>query len=315
MRHVNCQKPVKESPFLSIDIHLGRHTRQLDVSSATMMEGFGRNNTIDMLGDLVWYFLPTVVIVPPLGLPANALVIRLLLGKPGICSTSEIFTLNLALFDMLFCLSLPVEYIRFVCKITAEAGNFVAWGLNQAGGPMLLCMLALDSYVGVCHPLVFLRLKDPKLRLSLCSVVTAVTAASCGLVKVNARYKWNVIMTLLFCIIVIISTCNILILKSLRQSGPNRKEVHPMKKRAFKIVMTAFVLVNFHYLPPFTEYLLREFGPRFFSPFSVLTSVTYMILSMGSVLQPLSYLVRTKRLSRMRCHCGSTAEEKAGATV
>lgn len=72
------------------------------------MEGFGRNNTIDMLGDLVWYFLPTVVIVPPLGLPANALVIRLLLGKPGICSTSEIFTLNLALFDMLFCLSLPV---------------------------------------------------------------------------------------------------------------------------------------------------------------------------------------------------------------
>ena len=296
-------------------IYCRRHTQRLDVSSATVMEGFGRNKTIDHLSDLVLYLLPTVVTVPPLGLPANALVIRLLLGKPGICSTSEIFTLNLALFDMLFCFFLLVEYIRFLYQRTPEASTFVVWGLNQAGGPMLLCMLALDSYVAVCHPLAFLRLKDPKLRLSLCSAVTAITAASCGLVKVNVKGKWNVILALLFFIIVIISTCNILILKSLRQSGPNRKEVHPMKKRAFKIVMTAFVLVNFHYLPPFTEYLLRGFGPTFFSPFSVLTGVTYMILSMGSVLQPLSYLVRTKHLSKVRRHCGSTAEAKAVATV
>lgn len=124
-----------------------------------------QNNTIERPNDLVWYLLPTVLTVPPLGLPANALVIRLLLGKPGICSTSEIFTLNLALFDILFCLMVSVEYIRFLCDRTAEAANFLAWGLNQAGGPMLLCLLGLDSYVAVCHPLVFLRLKDPKLRL------------------------------------------------------------------------------------------------------------------------------------------------------
>lgn len=228
-----------------------------------------QNNTREMLNPLVWYLLPTVIIVPPLGLPANGLVIRLLLGKPGICSTSEIFTLNLALFDTLFCFLVITEYIRFVCRQTAEASNFLVWGLNQTGGPMLLCLMWLDSYMAVCHPLVFLRLKDPKLRLSLCLSVCAITGASCGLVKTAAVGKWKVILVLLISVVVITLTCTLLILKSLYKSGPSKKEVHPAKKRAFKLVLTSFVLVSFHYIPPLSEYLIREFGPTYFKPFSV----------------------------------------------
>nr|XP_046234614.1 uracil nucleotide/cysteinyl leukotriene receptor-like [Scatophagus argus] len=290
----------------------GQH---LDFSSATEEDSFmdneiNRSEPMMGLHDFAWYMLPTVVTVPPLGLPTNALVIRLLLGKPGICSTSEIFTLNLALFDMLFCVMVLTEYIRFLCNTTAEAANFMAWGLNQAGGPMLLCMLNLDSYIAVCHPLVFLRLKNPKLRVSLCLVVSALTVACCCLVKVSSVFKWNVILALLSTAIVIISTCNILILKSLSKSGPSRKEVHPVKKRAFKLVLTTFVMVNFHYLPPVGEYLLRQFGPSSFRPFSVITLASYMVLSLGSFVQPLSYLVRTKHLPKIGCLCGSTAEKK-----
>lgn len=274
-----------------------------------------QNNTDDRIGVLVWYFLPTVMTVPPLGLPANALVIRLLLGKPGICSTSEVFILNLALFDMLFCFFVVFEYINFLCNQTAKAANFMAWGLNQAGGPMLLCILGLDSYLAVCHPLVFLRLKDPKLRLSVCVVVSAVTFACCILVKISAVYKWSVILGVLSAAIVTISTCNILILHSLRQSGPNKKEVHPVKKRAFKIVLTALVLVNIHYIPPLIEYVIRKIGPVFFRPYSIITSITYIVLSMGSFVQPLCYLVRTKQLPKMRCLCCSPAETKTVATV
>lgn len=53
-----------------------------------------------------------------------------------------------------------------------------------------------------------------------------------------------------------VSSCNILILKSLCKSGPSRKEIHPVKKHAFKIALTAFVLINFHYFSPLLFYLI-----------------------------------------------------------
>lgn len=272
-------------------------------------------NDTEIFDLMFWYLLPIAVTVPPLGLPTNGLVIRLLLGKPGICSTSEIFSLNLAIFNMLFCIMIIFEYIRFMYTQTMEAATFMAWGLNQIGSPMLLCMLGLDSYIAVCHPLVFLRLKDPKLRPSLCLLVSAITVATCGMVKGPLVFKWKVILLVLSSAIVIISTCSILILKSLCKSGPSRKDVHPAKKRAFKLVLTTFLLIIFHYLPPLVEYLLREFGPKYFRPFSILTSVTYSVLSWASFLQPLNYLVQTKQLPKIRRHHVSSAKAEIVATV
>ncbi|KAL3066248.1 hypothetical protein OYC64_016242 [Pagothenia borchgrevinki] len=106
----------------------------------------GRNETAS-IPDLVWYFLPTIVLVPPLWIPANALVLRLLLGKPNICSTSEIFVLNLAVFDMMFCFMVVIEYIYFMFNKTNSNSDFLSWGLSQAGGSDA----ALRSFFGRIH--------------------------------------------------------------------------------------------------------------------------------------------------------------------
>nr|XP_019958237.1 PREDICTED: uracil nucleotide/cysteinyl leukotriene receptor-like isoform X2 [Paralichthys olivaceus] len=270
------------------------------------------NNTSSIRYDKIFYcFLPTTVIVPPLAMPANALVIRLLLIKPGICCSSEIFTLHLAVLDFFFGVMIPIEFIWFVLVRSLETAHFIAWSLNQAGRPILLSLLSLDNYVAVCHPLVFLRLKDPRLRLSLCFVVNVVTAFSCWLMKFSKVYRWKVMSWLLCCAIAITSTCNVLILRSLRQTGPSRKELHPVKKRAFKIVLTSFVLIIVHYSPSFLEYLLRVF---LLGPFSALASLTFTVLSLSSVAQPLCYLQRTKQLP-IPCHRSSAAETKTVATV
>lgn len=267
----------------------------------------GKTNHNETIDHLILYFLPTVITVPPLGLPTNTLVINILLRKPGICSTSDIFTLNLALINILFCLVVFAEYIRLLCVRTLEATEFIAWGLNQTGGPLLLCVAAIDSYIAVCHPVVFLRLKDPRLRLSMCLVVSALTVAICCIMKLRSPFKWSIILALLTIAIVIISSCNTLILKSLRKSGPSKKEVHPAKKRAFKLVLSAFLLVNVHYLPSVIVYILREINPDNFPANLRLTGGSYYLLSTGSFIQPVIFLVRTKQLPLMKFCRGSSA--------
>lgn len=265
-------------------------------------------HTTQLPQTLLLIYLPSVVSVPLLGLPANALVIRHLLGKPGICSTSETFTLNLAIFDLLFCLIICIEYAVFFSHPSLASAEFLSWGLNQFGGPLLLCCLCLDTYLAVCHPLAFLRLKAPKFRLTLCFAVCVATIGFCLSMKISRKQKWTVITALLVVAMVITSACNILVLRSLRQSGPGRREVHPVKKRAFKIVLTVFMLINVHYMPTLLEYLLRQYVPNVFSPHSPLTWVTITSLSMSSFIQPMCYLIRTKKLRKMKCHCGSMAK-------
>ena len=63
----------------------------------------------------------------------------------------------------------------------------------------------------------------------------------------------------------------------LLMSRPGRKKVHPVKKREIRIMLTVFVLINIHYLPPVGEYLLEKFKPKF-KPFSVITGVFYTVL-------------------------------------
>lgn len=269
------------------------------------------SSTSEKLDALAWYLLPTVITVPPLGIPANWLVIHLLLGKTGVCSTPEIFTLQLACFDMLFGFLLIIEYISFVYTKRVEDSFFFAWGLNQTGGPMLLCLLSMDSYIGVCHPLVFHHFKDARLRLSLCLLVFAVTSASCYLVKVSKPIKRNAITGLLFINILLISSCTFNILRFLCKSGPSRKEVHPVKRRASNIILTSYVLLNFHYIPPLIEHLIRQYGPKYLQPFSVLSAVSYGFLALASFTQPLSYLLRTRQLPEIRCLCISATKAKA----
>lgn len=265
------------------------------------------NSTNEELDRFARYFLPIVMVVPPLGIPTNWLVIHLLLAKPGVMATPEIFTLQLACFDMLFCFLLVIEYICFVYSKTVQNSYFLAWGLNETGGSLLLCLLSLDSYIGVCHPLLFQYLKDSRVRLSVCILVCILTGGSCWMQKVAEPRKRNTVIGVLFIDIVVISTCTFKILQSLRKSGPSRKEVHPVKRRAFKIVLTSYVLLNLHYIPSLIEHQLRQYGPEYLQSFSPVSTVTYGFLSLASFTQPLSYLVRNKKLPKNRCHLAAKA--------
>lgn len=296
------------------DRYTSTSVQQWSVTRMEFLAGSRPTNDSSMsenLEGLVWYLLPTVITVPPLGIPANGLVIHLLLGKTGVCSTSEIFTLQLACFDMLFCFLLIIEYISFVYTKRMTDRFFFAWGLNRTGGPMLLCLMSVDSYIGVCHPLVFHHFKDARIRLSFCLLVFFITSASCYMVKASKPDKQNTIMGLLFFAILVISSCTFNILRFLCKSGPSRKEIHPVKRRASNIVLTSYVLLNFHYIPPLIEHLITQYGPKYLQPFSVLSALSYGFLALASFTQPLSYLLRTRQLPEIRCLCISAMKANA----
>lgn len=83
-----------------------------------------------------------------------------------------------------------------------------------------------------------------------------------------------------------------------------------MMRRAAKLVLTSYVLLNVHYVPPLVENLARQYFPEHLQPFSVLSAVSYGFLSWASFTQPLSYLVRTKQLPKIRCCCDSGSKAK-----
>lgn len=257
--------------------------------------------------EFAWCFSPGSVLVPPLALPTNALVIRLLMSKPRVTCTSEVFTLQLAILDAFFCLLVFGEYINFLLVRSVLELNFISWGLNHVGGPVLLCLLALDSYMAVSRPVLFLQLKKPKFRLSLCLLVDVFTVVCCYLMKNTTHVKRPLVSVLTISASVITFVCNILVLLSLRQTGPNKKEVHPVKRRAFKIVLTSSLLLNLHYLPMVVESILKFSVPQVFSPFSSLTCLTINLMNTSSLFQPLAYLVRAKKLTLMRPCCGRSA--------
>lgn len=83
-----------------------------------------------------------------------------------------------------------------------------------------------------------------------------------------------------------------------------------MIMRAAKLVLTSYVLLNVHYVPLLVENLARQYCPEHLQPFSVLSAVSYGFLSWASFTQPLSYLVRTKQLPKIRCRCDSGSKAK-----
>lgn len=162
------------------------------------------------------YVLPSVFLVIPLGVPSNVLVLRALVGKPGICSTSEIFTASQALMDLSFCVGQLGEIIY-----SFAVGKYSVLSLvfNQIGGPLHFVFTCVDAYLGVLHPVIFMRLKASAYRISICTGMWMTTIGFFGLCLFKG-YMQVIVIPLLTVDLVVIYFCLIQVLWTLNQPGP-----------------------------------------------------------------------------------------------
>nr|XP_015194390.1 PREDICTED: G-protein coupled receptor 4-like [Lepisosteus oculatus] len=246
-----------------------------------------------------------------LGLPANVTVLWLILRKTGESSTSDIFIFNLAVMDGFFGCMVPLDIVNVFLlnnKDVWYAQKF-AYGVKDMGGPLFLSCICLDRYVAVLHPITFTGLKDHKYRAACSVVVLAITLAYAIAKAIGGIENFEKIFTVsILTAFAFMLFCNISILWALKRSGPGKDEMHPMKKKAFKMVLSILAIIVFNYLPPvalfpFQQYYSVDVFKCYIQPFA------FSFVNISSSTQPLLYLSRVENTKL----CSSTRTKSMGS--
>lgn len=263
----------------------------------------------DMPAVLIWY-LGLQFINMFLGIPANIMVLWLLRRNKGDSSTSDIFILQLAVLDVLFCLIPPLELANIIYLTTSSTWYVLRffYGIKDAS-PLFLSCICLDRYMAVIHPITFTVLKDRSHRAVLATVVWLVTlayaAAKCVGNIVNFEKVFTAMILAAFAFMVY---CNITILWALGQSGPGRDDMHPVKKRAFKMVLIILGIIVFNYFPPVALFPFQHyFSPDVFRCY--IHYVAFGLMDFSSSIQPMLYLSKEKLPRSACCRADSTQSQ------
>ncbi|KAM6985079.1 hydroxycarboxylic acid receptor 2 [Aplochiton taeniatus] len=254
----------------------------------------------NMPGVLIFY-LGLQFINMFLGIPANIMVLWLLQKNKKDSSTSDIFILHLAVLDIFFCLIPPLEFANIVYLTTSSTWYVLRffYGIKDAS-PLFLSCICLDRYMAVLHPIIFTRLKDRRHRAVLAVVMWLITlayaAAKCVGTIVNFEKVFTVMILAAFAFMFF---CNASILWALRKSGPGRDEMHPVKKRAFKMVLIIQAITVINYFPPVALFPFQSyFSPDVFKCY--IHYIAFGFMDISSSIQPVLYLSK-EQLPRGPC--------------
>ncbi|KAM4597681.1 proteinase-activated receptor 3 [Polymixia lowei] len=230
-----------------------------------------------------------------MGIPANIMVLWLIRKNKGDSSTSDIFIFHLAILDVFFCLTPPLELANIVYLTTSSTWYVLRffYGVKDSS-PLFLSCICLDRYMAVLHPITFTELKDRQHRTVLATAVWLVTlgyaAAKCVGNIANFEKVFTVMILAAFAFMVF---CNIAILWALGQSGPGRDEMHPVKKRAFKMVLIILAIIVFNYFPPVALFPFQHyFSPDVFHCY--IHYIAFGLMDFSSSIQPALYLSRDR---------------------
>ncbi|XP_070780101.1 G-protein coupled receptor 183-like [Enoplosus armatus] len=240
------------------------------------------------------------------GIPANLLVIAILIHNRKEPSTSDIFLGCLAVMDTYFSSMTPISFLNLYhwqSKDVWSALKF-SYGVKDTSGPLFLSCICLDRFVAVLFPVMFLQLKHIKYRLSLSVLVFCLTFAYSaakvvgGLPNFEKVFTGEILAT--FTWMVVCNACILWVLKKSRGAG--KDEMHPMKKKAFKMVLSILCIIVFNYLPPVALFPFEDYySPDVFRCY--VQPVGFAFLNIGSTIQPLVYLSRLGKVPFLSDTC------------
>ncbi|XP_048021453.1 lysophosphatidic acid receptor 5-like [Megalobrama amblycephala] len=236
-------------------------------------------------------------------LPANSYIIWLIIiGTLSVGVASEFFILNLCVCELGICLNgLVFRLSRWISSLEITDGFLM--GFTFTGRPLFQCLICVERYLAVVHPVTFLKYKPLRYRVICCTAIWIIILGSCLVCMYNlasdkiCAHVWFLTMQLTL-VISIQLFCLVAVLRALKQSGPGerrraREEENHMKRRAFHLILVTTVNMIILYFP-LTITGISVILTADNSPTVWFTSLTCFILA--GFVQPVIYLHRTESL-------------------
>ncbi|XP_054866767.1 G-protein coupled receptor 4-like [Amphiprion ocellaris] len=161
--------------------------------------------------------------------------------------------------------------------------------------------ISLDRYIAVVHPVLFAGIRDNKFRIGVSVVVWGLILAygltKCTLGAMSVNEVFSGVILFAFAVMVF---CNISVIWVLRRSVVGKEEMHPVKKKAFKMVLIILAIIVANYLPPVA---LMPFASYYsFLVFRCQISISvFSIMDLSCSVEPLLYITKMERVDGRCC--------------
>ncbi|XP_051537042.1 chemokine XC receptor 1-like [Myxocyprinus asiaticus] len=240
-----------------------------------------------------------------LGLPTHSYVIWHIVTGRGNGIASEFFNLSLSVCEIVLCLNSLFTILTTRFPILSTLMQFLL-GLGITGRPLFQCLMCVERYLAVVHPVTFLNLKPLRYRLICSFAAWIIIFGSCFFCMFIISVKFYIFMwffsvqLLLFPSIQLF--CCSAVLSALKQSGPGergreREEENHIKRRAFYIILLITVSMVIIYIPSTVTGFYRVLTHQ---NIPILWMISQICFLMAGFVQPVLYLHRTGKLS---CRC------------
>ncbi len=255
------------------------------------------------------YFLTASCLVVSI----HSYVIWLIVTRTGSGALSDFFNFSLSLCGIFFsvkCLLILVTKWFLFPGIIALTQFLV--GIATTGHPLFQCLICVERYLAVVHPVTFLKYKPLRYRVICCTtawIITLGSCVSCIFVFFTCPpyiYTWYFsIQFLLFLFIQLF--CLVAVLRALKQSGPGEKkrekeeETH-VKRRAFHLILVTTISLVITYVPFTITGLITLLTNK---SFPILWSISYICFVLADLVHPVHYLHRAGKLF---CFCSTTTK-------
>lgn len=263
---------------------------------------------------LQWYecrpaffvFLASEMFNTSLGLFTNIWMLILILRDWKNQAGQEIFTVNLAMLEIIYCLLSQFLMLNYVVlKIMSINGySWFVYSLNFFGRSLFQCGMSVERYVAVVHPVFFFR--HQFLKCKVCFLVLGWLLTAVFIWFIGRSPTMSPVMGLFNSLVSINLYCSLRILVVLRRPSPGAaegkkgKEISRKKKRACYTVMIIQATILFNYIPLLIASEL-EFSLDPYTFFCVYQPLGYACCLMGCFLQPLLFLHRVGKLQWPSC--------------